>query len=74
MTEFLTSLAWFLLFAGGGIYLAYQRISLLTATVATGAAVAGYSIYTITGNGSWLWMLVLWAVLGVMIALNMVTE
>ena len=71
MTDFLVSLAWFLLFAGGGIYLAYQRINLLTSTVATGAAVIGYTIYAIAGNGWWLWTLLLWAVLGGMVAFNL---
>jgi acyl-CoA dehydrogenase len=72
LTDFLVSLAWFLLFAGGGIYLAYQRTNLLTSTVAAGAAVVGYSIYAIAGDGSWLWALLLWAILGVMVAFNLV--
>ena len=45
MTEFLVSLAWFLLFAGGGIYLAYQRIDLRTSTVATGLALLAYTVF-----------------------------
>ena len=38
MSSLPVSLFWFFLFAGGGVYLAYNRINLLAATVATGAA------------------------------------
>ncbi|NNF48766.1 MAG: acyl-CoA dehydrogenase [Woeseiaceae bacterium] len=61
-----------MLFIGGGIFLAYQRASLRTATIATGVAVAAYAAYTLFGNGSFLWLLVLLAVLGVMIVPNLV--
>ena len=69
MTEFLVSLAWFLLFAGGGVYLAYQRIDLRTSTIATGLALLAYTIF---GNGWWLWLLVLWALFGVMVIPNLI--
>ena len=69
MTEFLVSLAWFLLFAGGGIYLAYQRVDLRTSTIATGLALLAYTTF---GNGWWLWLLVLWALFGVMVIPNLV--
>ena len=69
MTEFLVSLAWFLLFAGGGIYLAYQRIDLRTSTVATGLALLAYTVF---GNGWWLWLLVLWALFGVLVIPNLI--
>ena len=72
MSDLLVSLFWFLLFFGGAIYLAYQRIDLRTSTIATGAAVAAYTVYTFAGGGWWLWMLLLWAVLGVMIVPNMI--
>ena len=72
MSDLLVSLFWFLLFFGGAIYLAYQRIDLRTSTIATGAAVAAYTVYTFAGGGWWLWMLLLWAVLGVMIVPNLV--
>ena len=71
MFDLLVSLFWFLLFFGGATYLAYQRINLRTATIATGAAVFAYTVYTFAGGGWWLWMLVLWAVLGVMIVPNL---
>ena len=65
MSDLLVSLFWFLLFFGGAIYLAYQRIDLRTSTIAAGAAVAAYTVYTFAGGGWWLWMLMLWAVLGI---------
>ncbi len=68
----LVSLFWLLLFFGGGIFLAYRRIDLRTATVAAGAAVLAYTIYTFAGNGYWLWMLLLWVGLGIMIVPNLV--
>ena len=71
MFDLLVSLFWFLLFFGGAIYLAYQRIELRTATIATGAAVLAYTVYTFAGGGWWLWMLLLWAVLGAMIVPNL---
>ena len=72
MSDLIVSLFWFLLLFGGAIYLAYQRIDLRAATIATGAAVLAYTVYTFAGGGWWLWMLLLWAVLGVMIVPNLV--
>ncbi len=72
MSSFLVSFLWFLLLFGGAVYLAYQRIDLLTSTVAAGVAVLAYSIYTFAGNGWWLWMLLLWVVLGVMVVPNLI--
>ncbi len=70
MFDFLVSAFWFLLIFGGALYLAYQRIDLRTSTIAAGVAVLAYTIYTFSGGGYWLWMLLLWAVVGVMAALN----
>jgi acyl-CoA dehydrogenase len=58
-----------LLFVGGGIFLAYQRIDLRTSTIATGLALLAYMIF---GNGWWLWLLLLWALFGLMIIPNLV--
>jgi acyl-CoA dehydrogenase len=58
---------WFLLFVGGGILLAYQRIDLKTSTIATGLALL---LYTVFGGGWWLWLLLLWAAYAVMAVLN----
>jgi acyl-CoA dehydrogenase len=69
LIEFLVSFAWLLLFVGGGIYLAYQRIDLRTSTIATGLALLAYTIF---GNGWWWWLLLLWALFAVMIVPNLV--
>ena len=68
----LVSLFWFLLFFGGAIFLAYRRIDLRTSTVAAAAAVLAYTVYTFSGNGFWLWMLLLWVGLGVLIVPNLI--
>ncbi len=56
VSDFLISLFWFLLFFGGAVYLAYNRVNLLTSTVSMGAILLGYLFY-----GDWhpLWLLVL---------------
>lgn len=69
MSGFTVGLLWFLLFFGGGIFLAYQRIDLRTSTVATGIAVAAY---VILGHGHWLWDLFLIAAFGVMVVPNLI--
>ncbi len=69
LSGFAASLFWLLLFVGGGLYLAYQRIDLRTATVATGAALIAYTIF---GEGAWWWILLLWAGFGLMIVPNMI--
>ena len=69
MSSFVIGLFWFLLFFGGGIYLAYNRISLFASTVATGAALLAYSSF---GSGSILWLLLLWGLYAGMIFLNLV--
>ena len=45
MSDFLFSLFWFLLFFGGAIYLAYNRVNLLSSTVAMGAILLAYLFY-----------------------------
>jgi len=69
VSSFVVSLFWFLLFVGGGIYLAYQRIDLRTSTIAAGLAVLAYTIF---GEGAFLWKLVLWAAFGAMIVPNLI--
>jgi len=44
-------LFWFLLFVGGGIYLAYSRTNLLRSTVATGSALVAFIIYLASAEG-----------------------
>ncbi|MEM7430827.1 MAG: acyl-CoA dehydrogenase [Pseudomonadota bacterium] len=70
MSGFLISAFWFLLIFGGALYLAYQRIDLRTSTIAAGAAILAYTLYTFSGGGYWLWMLLLWGAMGVLVALN----
>jgi len=69
LSSFAASLFWLLLFVGGGLYLAYQRIDLRTATIATGAALVAYTFF---GGWSWWWLLILWAAFGVMVVPNMI--
>jgi len=71
LSSLLISLFWFLLFFGGGIFLAYRRVDLRTSTVAAGVAVVAYTIYTFSGGGFWLWMLLLWAALAVLVIPNL---
>lgn len=67
MADFLGSLLWFLLFAGGGCFLAYKRIGLFYSTVATGVALFAYTLF---GDGHVLWLLALWLLFAGIVALN----
>ena len=69
MSSLLISLSWLLLFVGGAVYLAYQRIDLRSSTIATGLALLAYTVF---GNGWWLWLLFMWAMFGLMIIPNLV--
>ncbi len=68
MSSFLIDLSWFLLFFGGGIYLAYNRVKLLPSTVVAGVAVIIYTLY-----GSWniITLIVLWLMFAVLVVPNM---
>ena len=68
MSSFIVGLMWFLLFAGGGIYLAYNRVNLATSTIAAGAALFIYSIF---GSPPFLWLLLLWLLFAVMVVTNL---
>jgi acyl-CoA dehydrogenase len=57
-----------LLFVGGAIYLAYNRINLFSSTVATGIALFAYTVF---GSGPFLWLLFLWLLFGAMVVLNL---
>ncbi|MFQ5547976.1 MAG: acyl-CoA dehydrogenase [Woeseia sp.] len=69
MSGFIVSLFWFLLFVGGGIALAYNRIALHTSTIAAGIALL---TYTMLGEGGFLWLLLLWLLFGVMVVPNLI--
>ena len=63
------SLFWFLLFVGGALYLAYQRVDLRRTTIAAGAALVAY---TLLGDGAWWWLLLLWLAFGLLVVPNMI--
>jgi len=63
------SLLWLLLFVGGGIFLAYQRVDLRTSTIAAGIALLAYWVL---GDGWVLWKLALTALFGLMVIPNLV--
>jgi acyl-CoA dehydrogenase len=69
MPDLIISLFWALLFVGGGIFLAYQRIDLRTSTVAAGLALVAYTVF---GSGAWWWLLILWVLFGLMVIPNLV--
>jgi acyl-CoA dehydrogenase len=67
--ELIIGFLWFLLFFGGGIFLAYQRVELRLSTAAAGIAVAAYIVF---GNGYLLWKLFLIAAFGAILVLNLI--
>ena len=58
---------WLLVFLIGGLVLAYHRVSLRTSTFTYGVALLLYALF---GNGGLIWMIALWAVLALLILLN----
>ena len=71
MFELIIGFLWFLLFFGGGIFLAYQRVELRLSTAAAGIAVAAYVVF---GNGYLLWKLFLIAAFGAILVLNLIEQ
>lgn len=63
----MSTLFWFLLFFGGALALAYQRVSLGRSTAIAGGALL---VYTILGDG-FLWTLLLWVLFAGLVALNL---
>ena len=63
----IAAIFWLTLFVGGALALAYHRVDLRGATIATGAALAAY---TLLGGGGFLWLLLLWSGFAAMLALN----
>jgi acyl-CoA dehydrogenase len=61
------TLLWILLVVAGAIVLAYQRATLRTATLAAGAVLI---LYSLAGKPPVAWLVVLWAGLAVLVALN----
>ena len=64
----MSSVIWFVLFIVGGLVLAYQRVSLLTATLSYGVALL---IYALAGDAHPLWMIALSTVLAGLVLLNL---
>ncbi|MGH8185651.1 MAG: acyl-CoA dehydrogenase [Steroidobacteraceae bacterium] len=62
----MSSVIWFLIFLAGALVLAYQRVSLLTATLCYGAALL---VFAFT-DGSIAWLVVLWIILAGLVLLN----
>ena len=58
---------WFLVLCGGALYLAYQRVSLGAATLATGITLLAY---TLLREPATPWLVALWLAFGVMALLN----
>jgi acyl-CoA dehydrogenase len=63
-----TTAIWILVFVGGALYLAYQRVSLRAATLATGIALLAY---TLLRQPSTPWLVAWWLAFGVMALLNL---
>ena len=68
MSGFIASLFWLLLFVGSAIYLAYNRVSLLSSTMAMGGVLVAYLFF-----GDWhpLWMLLLILLFGLLVIPNL---
>jgi len=62
-----TFLLWLALVLGGGLYLAYHRISLRAATIASGVALVAYSLL---GSGALAWTIALWLAFAGLLLLN----
>ncbi|RPI15549.1 MAG: acyl-CoA dehydrogenase [Lysobacterales bacterium] len=62
-----TFLLWFVLIAGGALFLAYHRLSLKAATLVAGAALV---VYTVVGAHSPLWLALLWIGFAALALLN----
>ncbi|MDH5176551.1 MAG: acyl-CoA dehydrogenase, partial [Gammaproteobacteria bacterium] len=63
----MTTALWFILFFGGALFLAYQRVSLRLATTAIGAALV---LYSVLGAPSLPWLATLWTAFGALALLN----
>jgi acyl-CoA dehydrogenase len=69
VSSLLVSLAWLLLFVGGGIFLAYRRVDLRTSTVATGLALLAFTVF---GNGGWILLPIMWLLFAAMVIPNLI--
>jgi len=69
VSGFLVGLAWFLLFSGSALYLAYNRVSLLNSTIVMGAILLTYLVF---GDGHFLWLLLLLLLYGLLVIPNLI--
>jgi acyl-CoA dehydrogenase len=60
-------LMWLLIFFGGALYLAYNRVSLRAATIAVAVVLVAYSMF---GSGSLPWTIALWTAFAALVLLN----
>jgi acyl-CoA dehydrogenase len=58
---------WLLIFFGGALYLAYNRVSLRAATIAVAVVLVAYSVF---GSGSLPWTIALWTAFAALVLLN----
>lgn len=63
----LSVIFWLTVFIGGAIALAYQRTDLRRSTAILGGLLLAYTFF---GDGGFLWLLLLWLLFAVMVALN----
>ncbi len=66
----MSTVIWFLVFVLGALTLAYNRASLLTATLVYGGGLLAYGLF---GDPSLPWLVVLWGALAVLVFLNIDT-
>jgi acyl-CoA dehydrogenase len=62
-----TTALWFVVFFGGALFLAYQRVSLRIASLAAGGALL---LYTVSREPSLPWLVALWLAFGLLAMLN----
>ena len=58
---------WLVIFFGGALYLAYNRVSLRAATIAVAVVLVAYSVF---GSGSLPWTIALWTAFAALVLLN----
>lgn len=67
MWELVASLFWFLAFALTALTVAYRRTDLATSTL---GLLILLILYTLLGDGGWLWLILLWVVMAGLVGLN----
>ncbi|MCJ7556909.1 MAG: acyl-CoA dehydrogenase, partial [Gammaproteobacteria bacterium] len=65
--QMLSGIFWLTVFIGGAITLAYQRTDLRRSTAILGGLLLAYTVF---GDGGFFWLILLWLVFAVIVALN----